>query len=393
MKVLLINDYGTLTGGAEVMLVAMRGALRARGHDARLFTSSARPLGGEVPSEADYECFGTTSRWRTLLQTANPWAPARLRKVLAEFSPDVVHVRLFLTQLSPLILSLLRDVPAILHLETYRVVCPLGTKRLPDGRACHRRAGVVCRTKGCLPLRDWPPLMLQTALWRRQTPVFDRVVANSAWMARRVAEDGIEASTVIWNGVASCQPRGPLSGPPVVGFAGRLVREKGTDVLLRAMALVRRRLPDARVVLAGDGPERENLLHLARDLELGDAVSFLGHVEHGDLERHLAVAWVQAVPSTWEEPFGIVAAEAMMRGTAVVASDSGGLSEIVEHGRTGARVAPGSPEALAEALVGILGDRERAERMGAEARAFAEARLGLEAHVERFLEIYRDLCG
>src|SRR5918999_1323382 len=139
MKILLINDYGTLTGGAEVQMLLFRDELRRQGHDARLFTSSARTSAEK--SHADYECLGTTSRLRTLLQTANPWAFARLRKVLAEFHPDVVHVRIFLTQLSPLILPLLMNVPCVYHVVWYRPLCPLGTKMLPDGTACHLPAG------------------------------------------------------------------------------------------------------------------------------------------------------------------------------------------------------------------------------------------------------------
>jgi len=107
MKILLINDYGTPTGGAELQMLTLRKGLRLRGHDARFFTSSARPI--PVSSQADYECFGTTSRFRTLLQTTNPWAFWQLRRVLAEFQPDVIHVGIFLTQLSPLILPLLKD--------------------------------------------------------------------------------------------------------------------------------------------------------------------------------------------------------------------------------------------------------------------------------------------
>src|SRR5271156_5081628 len=121
MKILLISDYATPTGGAELMILALRAALRRRGHDARLLASSALPLG--LPSEADYECFGIRSRLRSFIQIANPSAVWRLHQVLTEFQPDVVHVRLFLSQLSPAILPLLRGVPAIHHVAWYRSVC------------------------------------------------------------------------------------------------------------------------------------------------------------------------------------------------------------------------------------------------------------------------------
>src|SRR3954471_4377221 len=102
MKILLVHDYAMPVGGAEIRTLALRSALRRRGHDARLLASSAGLKPGQ--SQADYLCFGTLSRYRTLVQTLNPSAAWRLRRVLAEFRPDVVHVRMFLTQLSPLIL-------------------------------------------------------------------------------------------------------------------------------------------------------------------------------------------------------------------------------------------------------------------------------------------------
>ena len=119
MKVLLVNDYSASVGGAEILMHDLRTALRERGHDARSFCSNAHP--GTQQTEADYECLGTTSSFRNYFQTANPSAYLQLRRVLAEFRPDVVHVKMFLTQLSPLILPLLRDVAQ--HIR-YRFVSP-----------------------------------------------------------------------------------------------------------------------------------------------------------------------------------------------------------------------------------------------------------------------------
>ena len=126
MKILLVNDYATPTGGAELIMLSLRRQLRELGHDARLFASSARPLNQE--SQGDYHCLGTTSKFRTLLQSKNPWASQKLAKILSEFKPDVVHVRIFLTQLSPSILPLLINIPTIYHVAWYRAICPLGTK-------------------------------------------------------------------------------------------------------------------------------------------------------------------------------------------------------------------------------------------------------------------------
>src|SRR5712692_9414622 len=98
MKVLLVSDYaGSHVGGAELGLAILRDGLRAAGHDARLFASAA--LRDREGPAADYYGFGTTSRFRTLLQTGNVAAAIQLRRVLSTLQPDVIHVNLFLTQL------------------------------------------------------------------------------------------------------------------------------------------------------------------------------------------------------------------------------------------------------------------------------------------------------
>lgn len=390
MKILLVNDYSTPTGGAELLLLGVRDELRKRGHQARLLASSARPLGADPA--ADYECFGTLSGFRTLLQTANVWAYQRMRSVLAEFQPDVVHVNVFLTQLSPFILPLLRNIPCVYHVAWYRPICPLGTKLLPDKTTCRVRAGAACYRNRCLPMRDWLPLMLQMKLLTAWRDVFDLIIANSEAVKDRLVADGFGVAEVVLNGIPRHPSRPPLTLPPTLAFSGRLVREKGVDVLLRAFATVRTAVPAARLLLAGDGPERQNLMKLIADLNISSNVSMLGHLGRAELERRLAPGWIQVVPSLWEEPFGLVAAEAMMRGTAVIASSSGGLKEVVRDGRTGILVPPGDVGALARAIMELLDNRERTEQMGKAGLSVALSSYTLEAHVEKLIEIYQGLC-
>jgi glycosyltransferase involved in cell wall biosynthesis len=391
VKILLVSDYGTLTGGAEGSLDVLRTGLRARGHDARLLTSSARAAGQS--SIADWECFGTTSRFRALVQTANPLAPARLRAVLGEFRPDVVHVKLFLTQLSPLILPALRNVPSIYHAVWYRSVCPTGTKLLPDGRRCVDPAGTVCLRNSCVPARDWGPLMVQMRLWRHWRGCFDAVVANSEATRAELERAGIAPVEVVYNGLPPRPQRPPLADPPTVAFAGRLVREKGVDVLLRAFTAVVERLPEAQLLVAGEGAELARLRRLAGELRIESRVRFLGKLAPDELDRRLAPAWVQAVPSVWAEPFGNVAVEALQRGTAVVASNAGGLAEIVRPGETGLLVPPRDVNALGAALLELLGDRERADALGQRGREDAAARFGVETCLDGLLGVYERVRG
>jgi glycosyltransferase involved in cell wall biosynthesis len=389
MKILFVNDYAVPQGGAEIMVLGLRDELRARGHDARLFASNA----GESRNAtlADYTCRGTTSRFRTLLQSANPWAAIKLRRVLDVFQPDIVHVKMFLTQLSPLILPMLKNVRSVYHVVWYRPICPLGTKLLPDGSLCDSPPGLVCYRGGCLPLRDWFPLMFQMKLWRRWRGVFDLIVANSESVRLRLIAEGIEPVKVIPNGVKPREARSAMSPDPTVAFAGRLVREKGVGVLLRAFAKVVQNIPTARLVICGDGPERTSIERLAAVLNLTGSVSMLGFRPNEEVERLFREAWVVAVPSIWEEPFGHVVIEAMMNGIAVVASGSGGLGEIVRDGQTGFLVQPGDSDALAAALLTLLCNSSLALRLGSAAHDLAMAEFSQAKMIDRFLQSYQSL--
>lgn len=380
-----MNDYATATGGAELLVLALRDELRRAGHEVWFFASSARPLGAE--GHSDTTCFGTTGPFRTMLQSFNVSAWRRLRAILRDFQPDVVYVKLFLTQLSPAILPLLAEVPTLYHVAWHRPICPLGSKLLPDGSICRVRAGNPCLRNRCLSFHDWLTLMAQMRLLHRWKKHINLVVSNSRAVQTRLLKDGFGSSVVVPNGVPVRPARPPLTGPPTMGYSGRLVREKGVDVLLRAFTEVVEKIPGASLIIVGDGPERRALEQLAVELRVANNVTFAGHVPRDESELLLGPAWVQAVPSLWEEPFGLVAAEAMMRGTAVVASAHGGLVDVVREGKTGRLVIPGHPSVLAMTLCSLLENRDLAEAMGKAGREVALAEFSEAQYTKRIEEL------
>lgn len=392
MRILLVHDYGTPTGGAELQTIALRAGLRARGHDARLFTSSARPLPLEIA--ADVTTFGTQDPWvRRLTQALNPVAARDLARTIRDYRPDLVHVRMFLTQLSPLILPALRDVPAILHVATWQLICPLNTRVLPDGRHCPHRPGAICRREGCVSPAGRARFAIQSTLWRRWRGVFDATVAASGFVRERMEANGVPITHTIWNGVPDRGVRNALADRPTLSFAGRLFEKKGVDLLLDAFRLVRQRVPDAELLIAGEGPLRPALDARATALGLSGSARFLGHLPVAALDDVLGGAWAHVLPGRWQEPFGNSAAEALMRGTAVVSTNAGGPAELIQDGATGLLVPPGDVNALAKSLVSILTDRALATRMGLAAREFALHELTDQAMLDRIEALYADVVS
>jgi glycosyltransferase involved in cell wall biosynthesis len=321
----------------------------------------------------------------------NVSAARALAREIRTFEPDVVQVHMFLWQLSPSILDVLRDVPSVYWAMTFKAVCPTGLKWLPSGAPCVERAGLVCLTGGCLTLPGFGPLMLQRFRWRRRRGAFDAIVCCSAAVQRALEADGIATREVIWPGTMPRRPSPPLRSPPTVTFTGRLVAEKGVDVLVRAFRAVRERQPDARLLIAGAGPLDGTLRTLVAQLGLTGSVELVGQLDDEGISSLLDVSWVHVVPSRWPEPFGLSCTEAMMHGVAVIASEIGGLADIVEHGVTGLGVPPGDELALSEAMSHLLADRSVAERLGGAGRARAQELFSLDASVARFERVYDEL--
>lgn len=391
MKILLVNDYGTLAGGAEVIVFSLRDALRARGHEVRVFASDARD--GDSPILADDVCHGTTGEERTHLQCMNMAAARELRSVLARFRPDVVHVNLYLTQLSPFVLRELRGVPAVYYAQWLRAICPLGTRLLPTGQTCGQRAGTACLRSGCVPRHYWPPLMAQMLLDRVWGRRFTRVAAISRAVVDRLSEFGaphLRDATVVHPGTPLAAPRtAPEIAPvPTIVAAGRLVPEKGFDVSVKAFAVMAKSHPSARFVVLGDGPARAGLETLVADLGLASRVEFRGKLDHAETLAEIRKSWAVSVPSLWEEPFGMIAAEAQMQGVGVVASRAGGLSEIVDNGVTGHLVPPGDVAALAARLDAVCANRDATLALGSRGHERAREHFSLEAFAARFEAVY-----
>ncbi len=185
-------------------------------------------------------------------------------------------------------------------------------------------------------------------------------------------------------------------------FVGRIEPLKGIDTLLRALAILRDRWPQAvehtcLVIIGGDpwaeDPDAEmaRLQAMREELGLGDLVAFIGAKGHEVLPYYYAAASVVVVPSYYES-FGMVALEAMAVGTPVIASDVGGLSYLVQHGVTGFRVPRRSPEVLAERLRLLLTDEALRQQMGRQAREYAR-RYAWPRIADRILEVYAEVLA
>ncbi|MGQ9558274.1 MAG: 1,4-alpha-glucan branching protein domain-containing protein [Desulfurispora sp.] len=237
---------------------------------------------------------------------------------------------------------------------------------------------------------------------RELTHLAGRVICCSAYMATEVAElfqIGRDRIEVIPNGVnvASVQLDEKLRGevervPGRLVFLGRLVPEKGAQVLIQALALLKSGFPHVHLLLAGRGPYEQALKELVTQCQVADRVEFVGFVN--DLGRNilLASAQVAVFPSLYE-PFGIVALEAMAAGVPVVIADTGGLAEIVQHGVDGYKVPPGDARLLARYIGELLNRSELAEDFRFQALKKVKYHYNWLQIARQTCAVYERVCG
>jgi glycosyltransferase involved in cell wall biosynthesis len=358
LRILTVNNFAHVTGGADYHCLGLARALRARGHEVA-FLSTAFDHNEEYEGEfvrcsvtnATRDGIGPSRK--ALVAAGAFWnqeAATALRRLLQSFRPDVVHLHKLYPQLS--------IAPAVLAARSAPVVQTLHDYELASASPFDHRGGRVDRRESKSSYR-----LLNTATDPLRRHVHSRLVdcfvAVSDTLAEVYARRGIEPF-VLSNFVPDDVPEGRPVAASRRGilFAGRLSSEKGVlDVLELA-----RRLPDTHVTVAGEGPLAGTVADESRRLA---NLHFVGHLSRRALVESMRSAELLVAPVRWHEPGPLVALEAMSAGTPIVAYDRGGLAEYVRRAEAGVLI-ESDPRALAAACREL---RSRPERW----RALSEA--------------------
>jgi glycosyltransferase involved in cell wall biosynthesis len=333
------------SGGAETHLHEIFGRLAARGHRVALLASGW--AGAPARAEADGMEIHRVGGRHTYLLAARGY----YRRHLAAEPWDVV----------------------IEDLNKVPLFTPLWVRR-PLALLVHHLFGATAFREASVPFAaaTW---LLERPLGRLYRGVPTIAVSEST--ADDLAARGLRRTdvAVVPNGVDlayfSPDPAVPRAARPTFLYLGRLKRYKRVDLAIDAVARLRGEGTDATLVIAGRGDDEPRLREQVRALGLADAVRFEGFVTEERKRELLRTAWATVLVSP-KEGWGITNVEAAACGTPAVAADSPGLRESVRHGETGLLVPYDDVPALAAALAGLAADPARVERLGTQARAFAE---------------------
>ena len=222
------------------------------------------------------------------------------------------------------------------------------------------------------------------------------VVALSHFLAAATARyaelpaDRVE--TLYWGvDLGQFTPKALPCEAPVIGFVKHLSPKYGADDLIEALPRIIEEVPQARVLMLGKGPQEEALRAMASRLGVASAIDWVGGVEHDRIPGYYASMALSVMPSTHEsETLGIAALESQAMQVPVVASRIGGIPESVLDGRTGLLAPPRRPDALAEAILKLLLDRQYRLQLGRQGREYIERRFNWDDTIKGMVAILRE---
>lgn len=383
MRILIVNKYARVTGGADVHCLGLAEALVERGHQvAMLSTASPENLfrKGEFVdasvTHASREQLGAVRQLDVARRAIwNPGAAGAMRSLIRSFRPQVVHAHKIYPQLSvaPIVIASRAGVPIVQTVHDYEFI---------SASWLDHRGRWIDHDESRLSMRA---LNEATFLVRRgpHSRAVDAWIANSRYVAARHRARGIEATALPLFIEPAPGDALPFADRRGAVFVGRLDAEKGVRDVVGLAELV----PSLQVTVAGHGPLERELAEAAGRLS---NLTFAGRLPRSEVLELLGRAKVCLMPSRWQEPAGLAALEAMSVGTPVLAYASGGLVEYVTDAG-GGRVIEPNAQALADECEALAGDRDAWERLSAAGVAGVASRNSPGSYAEAVEGIYEGL--
>jgi glycosyltransferase involved in cell wall biosynthesis len=403
MRILFLNSYQTVHGGAERLLFDTSTELVARGHKVSIVVAHddrrspnpemwpARINRYHVPElmipltdRYNYNRLRDTQQYHETLRY--------LQDIIDIEEPEIIHIHNF--PRTEVLDELRIDAPIVRTIHSYENLCGNQLKRLPDGSICADKLGPACKSNCGVPTTF--KAMRVRAENRMMKKQFKKLIAISSYIKDVLITNGFPSEQIaVLNNFTRLVPK-PFNviEQNIVLYVGRLTPEKGLLELIESVSLTKTQ-PKLLVVgkdgVLGRSSYQRDIVEKAA--LRGVEIEFLDWCAGDDLRRAYQSAKVVAFSSVWPEPFGLVGIEAMMQGKPVVAFDCGGVRDWLQHGKTGFLVPHLDIRQYAYCLDQLIMNDGLRRAMGVEAQECALERFTADAHLNGLIDIYTEVVN
>jgi glycosyltransferase involved in cell wall biosynthesis len=354
MKILLVNDFGYVAGGAERYLFLLKKGLEQKGHAVFTLSSDYRVDSEKIKTDFQISQSGHFFNLDSYFNIMNYF---QFKKILNRVKPDIVHLNNIFYTISPSILFALNSYKTVMTLHDYYIIC-FRDKTFPDLEICDSALGPICYKKGCVNKRGYIRGKIKKHIIRKGLKNINIFISPSKYLKSEFERNGIKNIAVLPNPVEfEAVSYQEFKGSDALLYIGRLAKQKGVDYLIRAMPEVIKEHPEAILRIAGSGPEENELKKLVANLGVSNNVKFLGWVTGKDKDYFIRESLVIIAPSIWPEVGPFVIFESACYGKALISTNVGGPVEFIEECKTGFLVPPKDSDALAKKILFVLNNK------------------------------------
>lgn len=400
MRILLVNKFHYLRGGSEKYYFELAQLLKSKGHTVGFFSMKHE----ENITTGDAEYFveeidlNTGSKLKALDVIYSQENKRLMAKALEEFKPDIVHINNFQRQLSASIIDAIKEknIPIVMTVHDLNPICPASIM-LYNGEVCDD-----CITKGyaqCIKKKCVKGSTLKSTLGVMEKKYYDIhkvfrkidcIISPSEFNKNQLVNGKLKYNEIVTlhNFVNESERNEYVLGEYAF-YLGRLSKEKGILNLIEAIGDI----PDAKLLIAGDGPERERIEAYISDHKLDGRITLLGYQNQDSIHKYITNSRFVVIPSICNEncPYSVL--EAMEIGKPIVASRIGGIPELIADGENGYLYKADDINELKEKLTLLLDNDDKVNRFAQKSRELYESYYSPDSYYNELIKIYNKVMS
>lgn len=401
MKILLVNKFHYLKGGSETYYFELAKLLEEHGHEVAFFSmeheKNIKTNNKEYfVKEIDMNGKDITKALKVIYNKENK---KLMLKAIDEFKPDIVHINNFQRQLTASVIDAAkeRNIPVVYTSHDLQAVCP-ASAMLCDGKICEKCLTgnkFNCAKNKCVKDSAIKSLLSSIEATYYKNKKFynkiDVIVSPSNFVGNKIKSGGIETTIKTIHNFVDLNKfkKYKTTDEDYIFYFGRLSIEKGILNLIHAFS----KQSKGNLYIAGDGPEKENIIDYIKEHKLEKRVKLLGFLNQDEVKSYISKSSFVVVPSIWYEncPYSII--ETLAIGKPVVGAEIGGIPELIEDGKNGYLYKYDDVDTLTKLITKLFKDKELREKMSEESLRLAKEKYNNDVYYKELISVYKELVG